>query len=80
MTRREFEKWVSEMSCPLCCAPLELEEAYTCGCSSSWYYDAVCTKCSFAYKDVLSISGQTTGEDIQEDFDDLVKAMNKRCE
>lgn len=79
MTRKEFEKRVGKMSCPLCCAPLDLEEANDSGCSSSWYYDVVCTKCSFAYRDALSINNQTTEKDIQEDFDDLAKAMNERC-
>ena len=79
MTFEEFAKGVRGLSCPLCCAPLDLEEGEYGGCSSIQYFNTVCTECSFAYTDVLSMHKGTTGEEIQKDFNELVEVLTKRC-
>ena len=79
MTFKEFDKRVGELSCPLCCSPLELGEEEAGVCSHYQYFNVECTKCSFAYVDALSLSKDTTEEEIQNDFDELVEALTKRC-
>ena len=79
MIYKEFERRVRGLFCPLCCAPLDLEEGEYGLCSSTQYFNAVCTKCSFVYADALSLDELATEEDIQRRFDGLEKALIRRC-
>jgi len=80
MTYKEFEERIEELSCPLCCAHLELEEEPECGaCVTHQTYNAICSECDFAYKDVLHLNRRTTDDDIQKMFDEMVEGLTKRC-
>jgi len=75
---KEATKLIQKLKCPLCCSPLELEEAE--GSSyETQHYNVICKNCGFMFKDVLTIDPCTTHEYVERAVASLDILLKQRC-